>query len=117
MKTLTQDALYWASFNRFEFRMPGECVMDCSASGSVDESVAYWTPKIIAQVEADNFPLKPTAESIRAELAEYGAWDAEELADELQNWRRLIWVAAGNISEDSEPDCSEPIQPSARAHE
>jgi hypothetical protein len=38
-------------------------------------------------------------ETIQQELAEYGAWDKEELKDEKQNQARIIWIAAGNICE------------------
>jgi hypothetical protein len=111
MKTtsIKPDSLYWASFNRFELRLPGQCVIDCSHSGQCDEDVAHWVPKVRALVESDNFPNKPTAEKIRAELQEYGAWDDEELSDEDQNWHRLVWTAANNVAEDDAPDCSEPL--------
>ena len=36
---------------------------------------------------------------IRAELAEYGAWDSAELADDAQNRQRIVWIAAANITE------------------
>lgn len=117
MKTadLSPTALYWASFNRFELRLPGACVADCSHPGPCDADVAHWTPKIRAQVESDAFPNAPTDDKIRAELDEYGAWDAEELADDDANWLRLVWIAAGNVAESEGPDCSDPIL--ARAKE
>ncbi len=108
---LEPKALYWASFNRFELRIPGECVADCSGQGSADDAVAYWTPKIQAQVESDNFPNKPTPDKIRAELEECGAWDSEELANDDENWQWLVWIAACNISDDESPDCSDPVHP------
>lgn len=37
--------------------------------------------------------------TLRDELKEYGAWDAEELADHDQNLQRLLWLAGGDISE------------------
>lgn len=108
--TLNPSALYWASFNRFELRLSGECVADCSHSGPCDDDVKSWVPKVRAQIEADNFRNKPDAESIRAELAEYGAWDDDELADDDANFERLVWIAAGNISDDDAPDCSDPVR-------
>jgi hypothetical protein len=111
MKTLiNSEALYWASFNCFEMRLPGACVMDCAHSGPCDSDVAAWVDRVRAQLEADNFPNKPTASKIRAELKEHGAWDAEELADDEQNWHRLVWIAASNISESEAPDCDEPLK-------
>ena len=107
---IVPTALYWASFNRFELRLPGQCVIDCSHSGQCDSDVSFWVDKIQAQIDADNFSNKPTPDKIRAELKEYGAWDSAELADDTSNMRRLVWCAACNISEDESPDCSEPVK-------
>lgn len=110
MKTdIDPDALYWASFNRFELRLPGQCVLDCSHSGPCDNDVARWVPRVREQVASDAFPNAPTPEKIRDELEEYGTWDDKELQDEEQNWHRLVWIAAGNISDEEEPDCSKPL--------
>jgi hypothetical protein len=83
--------LLYASFNRFEIGMPKEAVDDMSASGSVDSSVAYWKPKI---------KISATPDQIRAELKEYGAWDAEDLSDDDANLGRILWIGAGNIKEE-----------------
>lgn len=109
--SLNPDSLYWASFNRFELRLPGQCVLDCSHSCPCDSDVAYWVPKVQAQIAADNFQRGPDAELIRQELSEFGAWSNEELQDTEQNLHRLVWIAAGNIAEDENPDCSEPVKP------
>ena len=109
-KSLNPESLYWASFNRFEMRIPGQCALDCSHSGSCDKDVAHWVPIIQKQIESDNFTNKPTSEKIRAELEEYGAWDADELADDDANFARLVWIAAGNVSDDDAPDSSEPLK-------
>lgn len=103
------SALYWASFNRFELRIPGECALDCSHSGPCDADVARWVPRVRAQIAEDAFPNGPTPDMIRAELADYGAWDAEELANDDANFARLIWIAACNVAEEPQPDCSEPV--------
>lgn len=103
MKPVLQPgALYWASFNNFELRLPGQAVVECSHSGSCDADVARWAPKI-------ERPAACTPESLVKELHEYGAWDAAELADDAQNWTRIVWIAAGNISEEDKPDCSAPL--------
>jgi hypothetical protein len=116
MKKLKPKALYWASFNRFEFRMSGQCVMDCSRGGDCEDDTRRWTPIVQQQVEKDNFPNKPTPDKIREELKEYGAWDETELADDEMNWIRLIWCAACNISDDDKPDCSKPVKESGCNH-
>lgn len=110
MKTaLIPTALYWASFNCFELRLSGACVEACSHSGSCDRDVAHWAPIVAAQVKVDDFTNQPTADKIRAELTEYGAWDSYELEDAAANWLRIVWIAVGNIAENENPDCSEPV--------
>lgn len=88
----TETDLRWASFNRFEFQMPAEAVESCHHQGTCDSDVEYWAPKI-------ERPASITPEILAAELKEYGAWTAEELADDAQNWRRIIWIAAADIQE------------------
>ena len=44
---------------------------------------------------------------LSAELKEYGAWDAEELSDHDQNLQRILWLAAGDITEQDGCDCGE----------
>jgi hypothetical protein len=92
-KNLNHLELYWATFNRFELLIPGGAVVDCGASGAVDNAVAYWKGEI-------QRPDKCTPEKLRDELREYGAWDVKELADDDANWGRIIWIAANNISDE-----------------
>ena len=108
--TINPAALYWASFNRFEFRLPGQAVIDCAHSGACDDDVAHWAPKVNRYEAGERHAWAPTPDKLRAELAEYGAWDDAELADDDANWRRIVWLAAGNIKEDDAPDCSEPVK-------
>ena len=104
------EKLYWASRNAFEFRIPGAAILQICHPGPCDSDVAFWVDRVREQVEKDNFPNRPDAEAIRRDLAEYGAWDADELADDEQNWHRLLWIAAGDIADSDEPDCSEPVR-------
>lgn len=87
----------YASFNRFELPMPDNAVGDCSHSGSCDLDVAHWSRNI-------ERPASITPEALRAELREYGAWDAEELQDDAANWERIIWIAAGNLQDETHKD-------------
>lgn len=113
------SAFYWASFNRLRVCMPGEAVLDIAKPGPADDAVKFW------QDDAEFLAWDPTAmewtadklkisEAIRAELKEYGAWDAEELSDDEQNISRIAWIAAGNISEDETPERAEALTISAR---
>ena len=74
--------------------MPVQCVRDCSASGPVDDAVAYWDDR----VQWDGID----ADGIRATLAGSGGWDADELADDDENRKRFLWLVAGTIAEDSD---------------
>ena len=77
-------------FEGFGLSMPDDAVADCSHQGQCDEDVEYWSARI-------DRPETITPEALAAELREYGAWDQDELADDAANWRRIIWLAAGNI--------------------
>ena len=37
---------------------------------------------------------------VRKTLKEYGAWDADELADHKENLIRLVWIAANDLFEE-----------------
>jgi len=39
-------------------------------------------------------------EAIRKDLREFGAWDAEQLANDEENRARLLWGAACQIKEE-----------------
>jgi len=84
----------WAQFNRFEIGLTPEAIRDCHHQGQCDADVEFWADKLPR-------PERCTPEALRAELSEYGAWDKEELADDVQNWRRIVWIAAGNIQEET----------------
>lgn len=111
--TIDPSALYWATFNRFELRLPGQSVIDCSHSGSRAADVAHWAPQVAEGMKYVGLNL-PTPDSIRAELKEYGAWDADELADDAANWQRIVWLAAVGIADSDSPDCSEPVKGGAQ---
>ena len=66
-----------------------------SHAGNCDQEVAEVAaiPRIAKQL-AKLDPAK-----LRAELAEYGAWDDAELADHAQNLQRIVWIACGDIKE------------------
>lgn len=82
-----------AQFNRFEIEMTKAVAASCSHQGSCDDDVEYYSGKIRRNKK------RVTPENLRAELEDYGAWDDDELADDAANWRRIIWIAAGDIIE------------------
>lgn len=83
-----------ACFNRFSLGLPTDAISDCSHQGACDADVAHWAREI-------ERPEEITAEKLAAELKEYGAWDESELSDDSANWQRLIWIAAGNLKDET----------------
>lgn len=88
-----QDEMKWALFNRFELQIPKQAVAACSHSGSCDEDVEFWQSRITR-------PEQCSADSLAKELLEYGTWDDEELRNDEKNWRRIVWIACGNINDE-----------------
>lgn len=77
--------------------IPRKCIADCSASGDVSSSVAYWRDRL-SLVSA----LSGHRTKVERYLSEFGAWDdltdttMETLAD------RVLWSACCDIAENGE---------------
>lgn len=87
----------YATFNRFEIRMTLEQARSVSHSGQCIDDVQELlkVPAISKQFN------KIDKNAIREELKEYGCWwDDEELADDVANQERIVWLAGCNISEE-----------------
>lgn len=84
---------FTSSSGRIEFQMTLEQAKSASHSGRCDDDVFTLSrvPAIKNQLDAIDPAL------LAAELKEYGAWDAQELADHQQNLQRILWLAAGDI--------------------
>jgi len=80
---------------RIELQMTLEEARSASHQGQCDADVLALSrvPKVRRQLD------KLDAELLRAELREYGAWDANELSDHNQNLQRILWLAASDIAE------------------
>ena len=95
--THTEKLWFTSSSGRIELQMTLEQAQSASHQGQCDDDVLALSkvPEIAAQLEA----IDP--ETLRKELREYGAWDADELSDHEQNLQRLLWCAACDIRENS----------------
>lgn len=88
----------YTNFNRFELNLPIAVVLSCSqpgkdASEDVKDALRRY-PSLLADIrDLDQF-------LVREELAEYGAWDEDELADDEKNAERLVWLAACDLKEE-----------------
>ena len=74
--------------------LPADCINDCAAMGRVDDAVAYW-------VEALNFEENFPADKARAYLAEFGAWERDELERMSTNElaQKVLWILCGYVKE------------------
>jgi len=101
----TDGKLLWftSSSGRIELQMTMEQAESASHSGDCDEDVQELSkvPAIAEQLAKIDPAL------LAAELKEYGAWDDEERTDHDQNLQRILWLAAGDITEQEGCDCGE----------
>ena len=96
--SIQSDSLYWisSSCGRIELAVPGEAIVDLSASGPIDDAAEYWSARV------DWSGVSP--EDLARDLSEYGAWDEAELEDEEANRRRFLWTACGGLADSEDPD-------------
>ena len=85
-----------AYFERFELNMTMKQALAVSERGDCTLEVEKLErdPKIARQLNA----IDP--QKIREELAEYGAWDDDDLTNDHENRLRILWIAGGNIREE-----------------
>ena len=86
----------WTSFNRFELNITKAQVLATWHQGAMDDDIAALAkvPRIARQLK------KLDPEQVRAELAEYGAWNEEELQDHAENLQRVLWCGVCDIWEE-----------------
>jgi hypothetical protein len=85
----------YAMFERFEIPMTREQAYSVSEPGmDATDAVNALIPQL------DLSGLQPN--EVRDELRGYGAWDEEELADDEENLRRIVWIAGCNLREEAE---------------
>jgi hypothetical protein len=78
-----------------ELRLTKSDALRCSHSGDCERDVIEVSQK--PYVKKQLALLNP--ENLAKELKEYGAWDAEQLADHSENLIRWVWLSACDIAE------------------
>lgn len=95
---MSAPRLWWSSSDgRLEMQMTLEQARSASHRGQCDADVLALSrvPEIAAQLAAFDPAL------VRKDLKGYFAWNDADLADHEQNLQRLLWLAAGDISEEA----------------
>lgn len=93
-----KDAMYFStSSGRIELKLTKSQARQASHPGPCDRDVQALSrvPEIRRQLD------KIDPETLRQELKEYGAWDAGELESHTDNLQRILWIAAGDITEEA----------------
>ena len=88
--------LWTESLGRIELQITKAQAARGAHPGQCDEDIAAL--RQLPAIRRQLAKLKP--ETVAACLREYGAWDAEELADHDANLDRLLWCACCDISEE-----------------
>jgi len=94
------EQIYYGCFDGtrgLELAMTGDQAQSCSHQGQCEEDCKALAPNPDIAKQLDAFG----PDKLRAALKEYGAWDAEELADDEANRIRVIWSAACDINENN----------------
>jgi len=88
------------SSGRISLQLTLEDARSACHQGPCDDDVAALmrVPYVRVQLRAI------TPSTLRLDLKEYGAWDADELADHDQNLARFVWLMAGDIVENDRED-------------
>lgn len=90
-----------AYFNYIDgLEVPDWVVDSCPQSGNCDNALAEFREDDEVKAELD----KLDPEQLKKELAEYGAWDDEQLNNHDENLTRILWIAIGNIWEEKHED-------------
>ncbi len=84
----------WFDGREMVREIPAEAIDECTIGGrDASESVADWVRRLEFSADPD---------LTREYLSGFGAWDADELADDAQNVQRLFWVVCGYLAEESD---------------
>lgn len=98
MRTLQNPIAYFNYIQEIE--LPLEIADQCSHPGDCSEDVKECAqlPEIKAQLDE----IDP--ERLKEELDQYGAWNETELSNHQDNLERILWIAAGDIMEETTED-------------
>ena len=84
-----------AYFDKFTITMTKKQALSASHVGQCDEDVE----ELLRDASIRRQLAKISDADLKNTLREYGAWEDDQLLDRQVNERRIIWIAAGDISE------------------
>ena len=87
-----------AGFEKFEIELTRDAVDQCARMGENDGDVYSVSRYAYIAEQLDRIG----EGAIRAELKNHGVWTSDELADDIQNRLRIVWIAAWDILEETD---------------
>ena len=86
----------WSQYGEYTKSLPADCIKDCSSPGQRDSHVATW-------VEELDFANGMPIEKAKNYIAEYGAWDREELDQKSDEEiaQIVLWLFCGDIHDEA----------------
>ena len=88
---------FMSGSGRIELQLTLDQAESASHQGQCDLDV--WELSHVPKIARQLAKIEPG--TLRDELRESGAWDSEELSDHEQNLQRILWLAAGDIVDES----------------
>lgn len=86
---------FTSSSGRIEFQMTMRQAQSATHPGPCDADVRALSEEPVLRRQLAKIDKAVLAQ----ELKEYGVWGEIELADHPQNLQRIVWIAAGDISD------------------
>lgn len=91
-----ENCWFSSSSGRIELSIPYELALIGYHSGSCDDDIEQLEKNPL--IQAQLLDIEPTL--LANELQEYG-WDSKELSNHADNLSRILWLACGDIVENS----------------
>ena len=87
----------YSTFERFELELSLDQARQGSLDGQCDSDIAELRATPQSRLNSTRQPTK-----VADELREYGAWEDDELTDHEANLNRILWLACGQIVDETE---------------
>lgn len=88
-------------FERFAIELPLDVALECSQPGRAADA---FVEAALRRADVRAAIYAPSADAVRDELREYGAWGPADLEQDAANRGRLLWIASCDIREGREQE-------------
>lgn len=90
--------MYWtSSCGKIELNITKKQAAQGSHQGACDDDLEFL--RTLPSIKRQLAKIDPAV--LISELSEYGAWDDDELQDHDENLSRILWIACGDIMDET----------------